>query len=690
MSAVSTRSNDSSNHRWWAIKPSATSRETSPYREKSNNGLTLNTLASAIGLKSKKHPTMVIQEPRIPVQTFLSSPIQPTRPTSTSSTGRPSSKSVSSTRSRGDSVGPRTPVDTQKDGLARRQSLLTLSDIDPFAARSIALPPLDPNRLSAYSNSSVTDFSSNKGDPPAFNRGSYGSSSSNSNYYAGDLSPISLYSETSPPLSPARRRKAVGEPDVALVSAWEMLAPGNSLTKSGSATTLTDKNRFSQPEPPLNPRPPMRARGMTDGGVGRSTRFLRTESSSLSKPVARQASTSRGGPVSAPPVQELPSPPNQAGPGPSMLLNREVAMANQSYVPRPKVTDVDDKGSSKSLRKQLSQHSLVKNTRPPSVPSTPSEPIVEKTIHKQRSFHHPRIPLPSIPLPHRHHSTASASKDDTESRRGSTSGSTRKRLFSTSSARPSTSNGASMEDDARSILSLATADNHGSLSKTLSLSTASVSANNFQSSFWDETPSSPGPSVSEWTPQRIMSPAEMAKVEARVNETEKMYRKRGLSVVSSPTSITSDEDSFSLYSPQHALPSRSNSVLSKSPSFFQRTSHSSSTPPLSSSTHSSLPIDSPRLISLAPPPRSWTRPSSSSNSEAAGFLPLTPPPRKPRRKPSAETVSRDKRRSIMRKPSFLDIGDDKDTDEENIAPVVGGSFLDLARESFDTLRSTDD
>jgi hypothetical protein len=46
------------------------------------------------------------------------------------------------------------------------------------------------------------------------------------------------------------------------------------------------------------------------------------------------------------------------------------------------------------------------------------------------------------------------------------------------------------------------------------------------------------------------------------------------------------------------------------------------------------------------------------------------------------------RRSILRKPSFLDIGDDSDqATESEVDELVTGSFLDLARESFDTIRS---
>jgi hypothetical protein len=79
--------------------------------------------------------------------------------------------------------------------------LLTLSDTDPFAGRSvIAVPvPSDPNRLSAYSNPSViTDFLHKKPDTPTFNRVSYASSSSNSHVHAIEISPV-------PPVSNTRR-----------------------------------------------------------------------------------------------------------------------------------------------------------------------------------------------------------------------------------------------------------------------------------------------------------------------------------------------------------------------------------------------------------------------------------------------------------------------------------------------------
>lgn len=47
------------------------------------------------------------------------------------------------------------------------------------------------------------------------------------------------------------------------------------------------------------------------------------------------------------------------------------------------------------------------------------------------------------------------------------------------------------------------------------------------------------------------------------------------------------------------------------------------------------------------------------------------------------------RRSIMRKPSFLDIDDESEDEVTAIPPGsdIGDSFIDFARESFDTIRS---
>lgn len=151
---------------------------------------TFNVFASAIGFKSKKHPALAIQDPPFPsrprgVTNPILDPIY---------TNRPPSKSVSSTQTRDDSLEPRTPLDGQRVG---RQSLLTLSDVDPFAVRGVASAPhtpSDPDRLSAYSNSSIPDFISKNVDLSVYNRVSYASSSSHSNAHGSEPSPLSLSS----------------------------------------------------------------------------------------------------------------------------------------------------------------------------------------------------------------------------------------------------------------------------------------------------------------------------------------------------------------------------------------------------------------------------------------------------------------------------------------------------------------
>ena len=138
-----------------------------------SSGSKFNTLASAMGFKSKKHPSLAIQDPPpMPIRTVVSTVVSEER--TRHYTTRPPSKSISSTVSQAESPEPRTPLDNQRD--FRHQSLLTLSDADPFASTGMTpRSPVDPNRLSAYSNSSI-EYS--KRSDMAVNRGSYASSSS--------------------------------------------------------------------------------------------------------------------------------------------------------------------------------------------------------------------------------------------------------------------------------------------------------------------------------------------------------------------------------------------------------------------------------------------------------------------------------------------------------------------------------
>ena len=129
-------------------------------------------------------------------------------------TNRPPAKSVSTVRSSEydyDAASephsePRTPSDHPRDRSSYQHSVMTFSELDPFASAGIVVQhlPQDPNRLSVYSDSSVLDPQHKRPDMPTHNRGSYGSSSSNSHGNYSDvqaLSPLSVASSfgRSPP-----------------------------------------------------------------------------------------------------------------------------------------------------------------------------------------------------------------------------------------------------------------------------------------------------------------------------------------------------------------------------------------------------------------------------------------------------------------------------------------------------------
>ncbi|KAJ2914287.1 hypothetical protein MD484_g6132, partial [Candolleomyces efflorescens] len=207
---------DSSGSRsWWPMARSQSGPATGYIPEKPKAKSKAKTLNALFGLKSKKNPSVAIQDPPLPIQ-----PVPPEH-IPQSFANRPPSKSVSSVISRADSLGPRTPSDFQPlDRSNARQSLLTLSDTDPFASsRSIGTvsspyQPTDPTRLSAYSNTSSNDHIHRKNVDLAFQqRTSYGSSSSQSQNHAnGPESPL--------PLSPALARSPGGSPKGKLLNKY--------------------------------------------------------------------------------------------------------------------------------------------------------------------------------------------------------------------------------------------------------------------------------------------------------------------------------------------------------------------------------------------------------------------------------------------------------------------------------------
>jgi hypothetical protein len=554
------------------------------------------------------------------------------------------------------------------------------------------------------------------------------------------------------------------------------------ISKSGSSSTLTDKNRLSQPE--ANPRslPPMRPRGMTDSRASEVSGFVQTGvtyshnasvTNSLSpgppttspRVIVRQASMSRiGSPPSAPPKHELPPPPlangdvrdndpEVAGSGSSSSLsfassvssNKEIYLS-QPFRPRsrgnmssgrtspsPGNHEAEHSGNTFSkgsqsplttprpLKKALSHQSLGKrgssSSSPSSIPATLSpERMVEKVPHKQRSFNQPKSPkFSSPPVRHTNSSgsqspiSASDSVRSTDQRRDSAStipSPGRKRLFSGSNLRrPSTAQHITSEDDTLSVFSVRSEQEQ--ISSFINPVSPTTSF-----SFWDEcthdhAPDSPRPVAHEYTPQQIMSPAEMAKVEASVEESSIHGRARGLSVVSA-SSITSDGDmSVASGSPSPStlhvgtstgLPQRSNSLLLTGLTVPRRLA---TVRPSTSDAHVAVPTthtvslqpsSSPpqTMTSLPPPPRPRPRQRPSLVTQASpesefGRSPSPPVRRSLRAKHLVEKTLH--RRSIMKKPSFLEIDDDTDqeTDGESMGDPMNGSFLDLARESFDTV-----
>ncbi|KAJ7751285.1 hypothetical protein DFH07DRAFT_532219 [Mycena maculata] len=696
-------SQDGSQRSWWPLSNQSQKSPSSsqvfptdrPHSHSKQSGLKFN-IASAMGFKQKKShppPLTIHDPPRIvsPPATHLVPRTEPhqrrpyTAPSDGPAIGRPPSNSVSSTRSRVDSIEPRTPK-TPDD--PRRGSLLTLSDTDPFAAGVVSLSPSDPNRLSAFSNSSAHEQKST----PSVNRVSYASSSSQSFFrLGGDLSPLSVVS----PVSEA------GSSYMRLANKKSAHSLRRKDMSTDSKTWLSDlgvdNNRFSQPDPPPKPRPPMRARGMTDTGMERSN-FLRNDPfiarpAASPKPLPYQSATSPKRQISlsrptAPPIHDLPPPPrnpsdgqpsrNSAGSTSSTSLTfsaefMPIAYPSSRVKSKPSFEPPTESGwepeqqprTHRTLRKSMSHQSLNKRVQSTSSSSSSSfvpipDPATIKAPRKQRSFH--RAPVHPVPL----------QLPLSEQRASDPLQSSRKRLFSTSSGRrPST---ATPVDDTHS----------------LSLNTAAEPERTASTSCWIETdqpPRSPTSVAHEYTPQQIMSPAEMLKVEASVDAA--YQRPRTASIVSASTALSDFEHDFG-----HGLSPGSSFGGGRARSNSDHPSVRSSG---ATSEHGGMqdmfyhpmapqPPSPPVLMSLPPPPRRTKPPASSSltRSHSDIVTPLSPPPRKTTLRPKVVTVEErmQKRQSLLRKPSFLDIDDE--IDKEPPAILRHGSFLDLARGSFES------
>ena len=505
----------------------------------------------------------------------------------------------------------------------------------------------------------------------------------------------------------------------------------------------------------------MRPRGLTDSGAAPTTGFFVEERPQLSRTpssrpsvnerpisprvVVRQPSNSRlFSPPSAPPLQRLPATPQSSTD--THFPSARSDDAGRTFFAQQEASEAI---RSRSLRKPLSHQSL---QSPASLPKSPppDSPAAEKpgkAPKKQKSFHHPRLPLPPLPAP----DSLPPALDHKEQKRGSSTSSLgRRRLFSSSSREQNSSQASPAQeaDDSRSMMSFRSdIDTHLSLFKPWILSQSSSSPNQ-STSFWEEPnveviPSSPVRVSQEsyYTPQSILSPEQRAKVEALSSPTSS--RSRAFSLVSAST-VASEHESESQHHPPVSSPRHSSRAHRKPPSI------------LSASQFSMLDIDeSPRprqhlssgasqktvrpatttgvtkgkgeeyQTSLPPPPRPRTqrgvlvtasdradRPNTSpapvsfaepiSPTSAPASMSKPPPvsfSRVSRTSTITSTISRTStmnsrtpmsvekvlhRRSIMKKSSFLDIDDDDSDDDSD---PISDSFLDLTRESFDTVRT---
>lgn len=174
---------------WWSLSSKSSKQDlhkqyandrSSSSVSRNSSGRNFPSFASVIGFKSKKHPTLAIQDPPSPLKSHSAARTRQEIPPQFHSDyqSRPQLKTPSLPLSPADSIELVTPVDSHREG---RQSLLTLSDTDPFGARGITLHASpSPTHLSTHSNSSFLDVSSKQDKHSLYVRGSYSSSSSNS------------------------------------------------------------------------------------------------------------------------------------------------------------------------------------------------------------------------------------------------------------------------------------------------------------------------------------------------------------------------------------------------------------------------------------------------------------------------------------------------------------------------------
>ncbi|KAG1757136.1 hypothetical protein EDB19DRAFT_1932795 [Suillus lakei] len=726
--------------------------------------------ASVMGRKSKKsRPTLAI--PDSPVPSLVSAPA--VYSSHHQYTNRPPAKSISSTvRSGADSLEPRTPPDIHTDRVSFPRSVLTLSDPDPFASGGISVPRsiLDRGTLSVYSSTSAHDVFSNKDEVDFLQHPSHLSMSSQSHGSSRNATP-SLES-TGPCLSssadgcgtsPREMLKRSGmiideqkilESPVHGSSLDKTSKP--SLSKHGSAVTLTEQNHKCPPDSPaVAVRPTVCPRGFTAPtpfqGVSTVSRPSRGSTAPSAEVYVRPRTLSRQQSTSRPaPARELPPPPEMSHvtsspaddgaedkfplsadgssssgisftsanwriqdlameeindrryrPYKETSLGFDRDFETQRQVKESNLIHVRDVTESPplvafhQLKKSMS-HSTLQKAKSGSG-GTQDSLRGDKGLKKQHSFHRSRTLTPPTTTPASPSTPPDRDSVSAESRIPPLPHPypvVRKRMFS-GSRKPSTT---LTDEDLRSVFSLPTEAGRSYLASPRAVV-----------SLLDEPSSEPLASgmvypAAEFTPQHIMSPAEMLKVEAIVQGEfdakygEALRNPQRATFASTPmygTMYTKEGLRTAPSSFPRLAPARSTSNVSKGPTArsFPRPS-TAQTISSTSTSHSSS--SSSTTVGPSPPQRPRARPHTaetmyhedlfSRRSSNVPFTPLSPPPPRPKRTnrtPSLVCDATVPQRSVMRKPSFLEIADDTNCCE--------GSFLDFdsGKESFDFSRDFD-
>lgn len=528
-----------------------------------------------------------------------------------------------------------------------------------------------------------------------------------------------------------------------------------SLFKSSSSSTLTERMPLNGSDPRRISSRPSRPRGMTDGGSTWSPQsipdFLRgaslppqipslpsspTSFNTHPRVLVRQPSASRVGPPGAPPSRNLPAPPSKTYrpgqeaeplPGSSadisstsvvpssreLLLNQIVTRSIDQEWDRVSISSKSSAGH--TIRKAISHQSFSKRTSNLPSSSTIADGMAgDRALRKQRSFHHtsrsilPPLPMPPWnpppvppqpqPLPSETLPNAEEYKDNPPAPSG------RKRLFSGGSTkRPSSQIFSPGGDDHQPVSTSGPAQEDRTSTSSLSgrSDSPALSARN-------EALSDPPLTSLDYTPKRIISPLEMLRIEAEHLEQLEEHnvgtpRERAHSFTSISTSTSRNIDYLQLpgtpkhyvVNPKSNLPggadhSSGDPGTSSSPRHTIRLSASQTNmsrqgSPSPSPTHSSFPCLSP---GLPPPPR--PRLKSGNSEHESSIVPLSPRPL--RRRDSKASTRSQPVRSIMKKPSFLVIDDERQRQSIPVLSNFAGSFLDLERgkESFDTIRSEDE